>query len=362
MAVNIEACDTCCVTLQAQLEDIQRESATPNANKQTLALIGALASTENKGTFEVLQRESSFGRPASGNDCKVSLRYYEPSCESSSTSYTSVCDASTDRGYTVECADVTVTGYRQLEGSWNKQDMRCICEGHNQRAARELTNAARNLMRDITNDVATLMIAQSGSYQDGTNSNVAPVTLNLLNGDGHVNPAALSSVRSQHRQMYADGPAFMVAGEYTFIAQDVYQHGGTGTGLPNPALLNPSSNLRTLVDYEAETAFQTFAADALQHMLSWSPGAVQFLEWFEYVTEYEESGWDYTSTIIEIEGWLFDLEVNYSKCDKIYQWKLSKYFDIFNLPEASYAPCMTGNHILHWLLGCGDFDCSMYLV
>jgi len=324
--------------------------------------MAALKDPRNVGQFSVEDsKRDGKGRPLIGNNCIIEIEYEAPFCADAVDGCLDVCAVDLPvQGDSLLYLQTTVDYQKSAGGTFTEYDFNCLCEGPNERLTKRIEQGAKNIKATMTKHLAELMYAQVGSYSNGNASNAVTVEdLILLNGAGYTNPAGMVKMINEHRRQYSDGAPFFVGG----LPIETWQHVRGVSGLNGNATVapgDPSFGASLYVDLQFDQAIKDLNVDTDDHAISWSPGAFQLLEWYEnkgYMEKFKE---DYTFTVMTIDGIDYDFYLRYQECTRTWSWVLCKAYDLFCLTEAMYAPCIIGNHKMHWNMTCADFDCAAY--
>lgn len=355
----------CCINLQIALESLTPNNLTPSEIRKSKGFLGALLSTRNRSGFQQATVTSNFpgkGIPTAGLLPKVEVRYKKPNCSTTSTTVNGLCAVGAATPDPYGYLEPEVTKVRSVSGSLTKEQFNRICETPDERLATDLAHAAEAIENAMNQDLILMQAAQLGKYSSGVDSSTTPSTVNILNGAGYANPAALAVVSSEFRKMHTSERPILIGGDLLSTYQEVRQTGGLGA---NAIGANPNAGgYDIFTDFEVDVQMQALLGDTDSHMMALLPGASQLLEWYKYVGVHEELGKDdYVQTTIDINGVTYDYTLNFEKCDGgVWNWELSKRFDLWCIPDAAYAPCYDFNGKLGFKLGCGDFSCASYMV
>lgn len=375
MAVQLSPSDLCCLNLQQALDGIAGEND-PAGIREELGFIDALRSPGNtRGLIEIADKAfpaKSNPQTGQGSRPRVEIKYLKPVNQSGSvnTARAGLCGDQDNSADPYDYMDFTIANTRAWGKDFSKDDFNALCEAPNERLAVEVKHVAWDILRAMNTQCITQAHALMGNYVNAAfdpSIGATAKTVNLLNPDGYVNPAAMTAVSSQFRKMHTNTPPIVVGGEILNIWRDTRLMAGIGSNARG-ANQNPGAvraGIDAFIDYNVDTVVQGIETDTDSHGLSWTPGALRLLERYEYVDYKQEIGKeDYTETTINIEGWTFDFSLNYDKCTHTWQFELSKMFDLWAIPDAAYTQGASNiwrfNRRLHWKFGCGAFVCADY--
>lgn len=364
MAVIDTTSKYCCLNIQRSIETMMpntKPSNFPFDNR----LIPMLKSPENVGMFSIRdEKQNGKGRPQSDNECVIELEYEVPFCDDAVDGCLDVCGTLPLQGDSLQYVQVTIDHRRSYGGYFTEYDFECLCEAPNQRLAKRIDQGMQIVAKAVTEHVAQLMYAAAGPYSNGLASNSQPnyQALKLLNPNGHTNAAGMTKLTNEHRLQRSQMTPFIVGG----LALENYLRVMSVGGLNGNHPVQPGDQTfgaRIGIDIDAEIAIKAASGVTnVDHAISWAPGAFQFLEWYENEGYMEKFDDNYTYTTISGYGMTFDFYLWYDHCQRRWNWVICKAYDLFCLGESYYAPCITGNHKLHWTLDCAQFACEDYYV
>jgi hypothetical protein len=362
MAVNNLASPfEACLKMQNALDGTKNA---PGNIQEIRGMLGALNSPQNLTDSPIIDMGTLRGKgkpTASGTGVDLYVDYVAPQCDAVATSLNGLCGDQTDRGDDRKSIDIVVDQIAAKSGEFTEAEFDTLCDTPNARQLRLIRKDAKDILNGMNKKLVELAYNQVGTYADGTtNSQTAPKTINILNGAGHVNPAATGTIANEHFMMH-DGDAPIVVGGNIFnAARLTRQSGGLGANAIG-ANANAPQPVVEYTDSHIDAVIQGLATTTDNYALSWSSGAMQIVEWFNY-EGYKEKlhAPHYLKTTINIDGHKFDYTLRYDECNDKWQWELSKNYTLFYIPTAAYGSCMNGNRKLLWKLACGDFACGQY--
>lgn len=332
----------------------------PAAQKVPTGAYEALTSTQNKGGFEVLPTEGK-SRLTSSSERKLQLRFVPKICTTDGIAEMSECSTDTVVNPLYATADVRVTLRHTWGFSINEQTQRDLCEGDAQVyadyfMAKYATEGKGGLNKKLISPLAAAM----GNYPvSGDDSITTPKILPVVTSVGVINPAGLAVIDYDYLQMEQNAPPVALGAGRLDLAALSQKYAGLTTGGINNAAAN--------LNYFRDTAVNAFFNDNNDHILTWAPGSIQLVEWFDFVGQFDKATEiivngkreieKATTTIVTPDGVKWDVKVTYV-CG-VYQWVFQKWFDVIPLPSTAFTEaCQDYNYSLHYLLGCGDLDCT----
>ena len=356
------------------MDGISGENA-PDAIQESFGFLNALISPQNTKGFEQIPVNNFPGKGAletgvgAASRPRLEVRYIKPERQVVASARLGLCGVQAQRPDPYGYMDVTVEEDRALGGLFSKADFDELCETPSERLAISVRHTALDIMRAMNDELIAQAYALVGNYADATSSaGLTAKEIPLINGAGHVNPAAMAAVKSQFRRQHTETLPIAVGGDILGIWFDTRQMGGLGANAIG-ASASPTAitgGVTSFVDFQVDSVIQGIETDTDSHLLAWIPGGYQLLEWFEYVGYKEELGKaDYTETTITIDGITFDFSLKYDECAHAWTYELAKQFDLFAIPDAAYtqgAAVWDFNRRLHWKLTCGDFACADYAI
>jgi hypothetical protein len=346
------------LTIQQSLDN---NPQAPTNIKEHTGVLDALRSPRNRNAFEqiVVQPSQFAGKaiPAQGNLPKVEVVFEAPNCDTDGRVVDGCAgDPCADKPVVQDIKQyrgIDITRGKLINGQFAKEDLAQLCETPSERLATYIRRDAELLKRAINADLIDAMEPLFGNYSDGASSATTPKTLNIINPDGHVNRAVWALLMSEFRKQYWSGDVMHVGGDLLNVFMDVARKGGIGAqGIGADAV---TDDMMHFDDFELDTHY----GDALSHLWTWAAGQFQFLEAYKYIGYCEEFFEDFTKTTIEIDGITYDYSLYYDKCNSLWKYELSLCYDLFCIDDW-YTPCYDFNRKLHWVIGCGETDCTQF--
>lgn len=347
-----------CLHTQVMLDNL---AATPAGRFESSGMIEALKSAQNKRGYEQITNsvEESKRRAVAGQaPPTVEVKIRKPSCEAAGTSAIDLCTETDASAHPYEYIEPAVTKVANRSLTYTEAEFDNLCESGDERHAAILQDFASEILNDMGIVLAQDAWAILGNYFDGTSSTGATtLDLPIISASGTLQSAAFARIASEFRQQGFKGRPIMVGGEKLAMGMDVLRLGGTGTSLnldPNAAFSSTSS----FYDYNLDATINTLQSTAAaSYAITWTPGALQMLEWYRNTGSFQKFREDYTETTLMINGYKFDYFVNYDKCTHLYTVGLQKHYGLFWLPDALYT-CNEGTGKVLWELTCGTMDCT----
>lgn len=368
MAVTPTTREFCCIKVQQMLEDIVGANTPEFLRQETNGFMMALTSQQNTGGFAQVQ--STFGNsgkgPANGGNAKVDVEYRKRTCTTSVDTVPGLCDDAAATPSDIIASTVTVECVKSQEFWLDKESYRQLCESPSDMQANLFRDKIADLKRDINDDLISKFATGFGNYytkpgdvpvDSGTN----PKTLLLFDSTPaagiRTNGLAMTPLMADYRKSGFRSSPIVVGGDLFaryMEAQNLFVgnvEGGDATRMPSFA---------SWVDY----AINPVLGGATEELLSWVPGYVQMLEWYQFPagSVYEELKEDYQETVMSMGDFTFDFSVRYDECNRKWHFVMTKYYDLFKIPGEAFntvAPCnQQSNGCLQWLADCGTVECN----
>ena len=354
----------CCISVQQMLDEIAGAN-TPNQKVlDTYGFLSAINSDANLNGTDAIATKSAEGkaRPTAISNRRVEIEYSVRQCEAVSREPTAFCTTRTDAPDDKLYESATVDHYGEVTWGLNKEEFRDLCENPNDRQRRLFANKVNDLKKDINEQLITAFIAGLGNYftEAGAvpvDSAANPKTLNLFNTNATPNAMGLFPVFRDFTRSRWSGRPIAVGG----TSLDAWRF---ASGIFNGNLDGLDINKQPLMmdifsDYQVDPIF----ADTFEHLLTFAPGTVKMLEWdaFPEGSVYREMKEDYSKITMMVDGMSMDFETRYDECNSRWDFKLSKYFDLWKTPDTAFnEDCgQYSNGCLNWLIDCAALDCNV---
>lgn len=317
--------------MQAQQKTILNYAKSGRPYEILAALIAA-RSLNNTIVETDLQSEN-------GKKRQLKINYYAPVCTDAGTCDDNICNP----GVVVEPKQVffevgrcTSSAVYQL----NKDDIRYVDGAYSfsDHAKAVINSALPTVRRKLALEVAGALYAGKGLMPDGSTSKLLPF---VDKSNGTVNPVGLWEVERIYRDAGFGAP-FVVGGSDVFYWKKAVEIGGLNSLGQNVAQMG-----RTNAYYDS-LINEVAGDDTHEHLLAFDPQMLKFVTFNRnagiFATDlqnieaidaiYQRGGTDYIEGTLAdpLTGLLWDLNVNYDKCNHrwTFQWKLE--WDLFFLP------------------------------
>lgn len=348
-----------CLKLQEDLGKYYG-GANPVNNTAGRGTVDALMSTANRsGTTALPTDAGDRARLTSTSVRKLQLRYVVQDCALDSFTF-DPCNIPTLEGPTYKTADVTVTRSTQWGFQLTESEYREMCESKDQQYMDMVKVKYESAKRNMNQQAVALVKSAMGNYPlSGDNSVTTPATINIVNAAGAANPGAIALIDSYYESMnILRKPMLVGAGKMSLAEKALAYSTGSDLGV--------DGSKTSIANFYRDTDVNANFGDGNDHLLSWVPGAIQFVGWNDYVGDYQvfkpevingRQGWEFQKTTMLFDGILWDFVYNHS-CAGVHTFMWRKYFDIVPLPSDAFGSCQGYNYALHFLLGCGDLTCN----
>lgn len=275
-----------------------------------------------------------------GKKRQLKINYYAPICDDQGTGEESLCDTGTvvaPKQIFFEVSRKTASAVYQL----NRDDIRYVDGNYtfSDHAKAAINAALPAVRRKLAVELANLLVANAGLLPNGAEDRMLPF---MDKETGQVNPMGLWEVERTYRDSGLSDP-FIVGGTDVF-----HWRKAVSIGTPNNEGQNVQQMSRAHAYYDSliNDAFQDTATE---HILTFDPQMLKFVSFNRnagiFATDlqdidaidaiYQRGGTDYIEGVMAdpLTGLLWDLNINYDKCNHrwTFQWKLE--WDVFFLPQ-----------------------------
>jgi len=276
-----------------------------------------------------------------GKKRQLKINYYAPICNDNGTGAESLCNAGTvvePKQVFFELKRTTASAVYQL----NRDDVRYVDGAYSfsDHAKAAINAALPAVRRKLALEVANLLVSGAGLLPDGNTSRMLPF---LDKENGSVNPMGLWEIERIYRDAGFSNP-FVVGGTDVFHWRKAVEIGGVNDKGQDISQLGRSNA------YYDSLINDAFGDPDSEHIISFDPQMLKFVSFNRnagiFATDlqnidaidaiYQRGGTDYIEGVMAdpLTGLLWDLNVNYDKCNYrwTFQWKLE--WDIFVMPPA----------------------------
>ncbi|RYE25457.1 MAG: hypothetical protein EOP51_04020 [Sphingobacteriales bacterium] len=274
-----------------------------------------------------------------GKKRQLKVNYYAPVCNDNGVGDENICNAGTviaPKQVFFEISKKTASAVYQL----NRDDIRYVDGAYtfSDHAKAAINAALPAVRRKLAVEVAALLSANSGLLPDGTTKRMLPF---LDKTNGSINPMGLWEIERIYRDSGFSDP-FIVGGTDVFHWRKAVEVGGLNDNGTNISRMGRSNA------YYDSLVNDAFGDDTTEHIVTFDPQMLKFVSFNRnagiFATDlqnidaidaiYQRGGTDYIEGTLAdpATGLLWDLNVNYDKCNYrwTFQWKLE--WDIFFLP------------------------------
>lgn len=324
------------MSFRNSMQAVQRTILNYTKNGRPYEILAAILAARQ---FNTIIKETDLESEA-GKKRQLKINYYPPVCEDNGTCNANICDTGTvlePKQMFFEIGQCTASAVYQL----NKDDIRFVDGNYlfSDHAKAQIASVLPTVRKKMATQMAALLVANAG---------VIPITGNTTkllpwmdNSTGTVNPTGLWEVERVYRDGGFDDP-FIIGGTSVFNWRKAVDIGGL-----NQNGLNVAQMGRTNAYYDS-IINETYADPTHEHVIAFDPQMLKFVSFNRnagiFATDldriedidaiYQRGGTDYIEGVMAdpLTGLLWDLNVNYDKCNKrwTFQWQLE--WDIFFMP------------------------------
>jgi hypothetical protein len=274
-----------------------------------------------------------------GKKRQLKINYYAPICTDNGVGNESLCNAGTvvaPKQVFFEVGRTTASAVYQL----NRDDVRYVDGAYtfSDHAKAAINAALPAVRRKLATEVASLLVSNIGLLPDGNTTRMLPF---LDKENGTVNPMGLWEIERTYRDAGFSNP-FIVGGTDVFHWRKAVEIGGVNDKGQNISQLGRSNA------YYDSLINDAFGDATKEHVIAFDPQMLKFVSFSRnagiFATElnnidaidtiYQRGGTDYVEGVMAdpLTGLLWDLSINYDKCNYrwTFQWKLE--WDIFFMP------------------------------
>ncbi|MBS1771524.1 MAG: hypothetical protein JST82_01600 [Bacteroidetes bacterium] len=274
-----------------------------------------------------------------GKKRQLKINYYAPVCTDNGVGNENICNAGTviePKQVFFDISRTTASAVYQL----NRDDVRYVDGAYtfSDHAKAAINAALPAVRRKLATEVASLLVSNTGLLPDGNSTRMLPF---MDKETGTMNPMGLWEVERTYRDAGFSDP-FIVGGTDVFHWRKAVEVGGINDKGQNMSALGRSNAYYDTLINDA------FGDADTEHIVTFDPQMLKFVSFNRnagiFATDlnnidaidaiYQRGGTDYVEGVLAdpLTGLLWDLNVNYDKCNYrwTFQWKLE--WDIFFMP------------------------------
>lgn len=359
MATTIDATNANpCQIVQGSIE--QAFLRHPGAQPFGAGAYDALMSDVNRSPL-ISTLQSGGGKPSASAKAKVQVTYVPASCEEDAEAQLDRCEFITDEP-AFKTADLTVDSFTEWGFQLTEDDYRAMCEGDiNGVYGKMILAKYQQAKKNFNKKIVDALVLLPGNYPtNGDDSLTSPISLPIVTSAGTYLPTGFGLLKSIYNSAdIYDDPIIVGGRGIPELAVNSLRYSALNT-VPGYTVNGGLPNL--YLDGTLNDAF----GDGDNHLLTWAPGAVQLLEWYQNADGW---GWDsqitrngaqafdqqYT-TIVTPDGIRWDFSYKFD-CG-VHYYKFSKIFGVAPIPSDAFGTCRDYNYILNFLATCGDLECA----
>ncbi len=351
--------ELCCLNTMLSLEN---NPAAPKNIKKNTNTLEILTSQGVKEAWELTTDPSVPGKnppslPSANPGANKVRRYYKyekPNCdETVQAASTGICD---DHDSTTDPMGYIVVDINQAASkAWklSADEFAEACGGVSARRANKLRRAAATLRLDANKKIITNLYGLVDNYANGDNALTATRALNLISDKGDINPVEMAKISGEYRDSMFDGEWVMIGGSNLATYFDVMKY-----RLSPEGKMGLDLNLEDfpfIYDSSFDPIFQNLAGDSDSHAVTIPVGSIFVDIWNENTGDKIINMPHQIATTIEIDGIMYDYELAWIQCDKVWKEKLTLHWGIGGIPDAAY--CDNNGLVRNWKIGCGAPGC-----
>lgn len=269
----------------------------------------------------------------------LKINYYPPVCSDDGNCNANLCDAGIvlqPKQMYFDITRCTASAVYQL----NKDDIRYVDGNYtfSDHAKAQIYSVLPTVRRKFATEVAALLVDNAGVLPDGNEDQLLPW---IDKTSGAANPMGLWEIERVYRDGGLMAP-FIVGGSDAFYWRKAVEIGGLNDKGQNVAQMG-----RTNVYYDS-IINETYADSSVEHTIAFDPSMLKFVSFSDnagiFATDlsdidaldriYQGGPTDYINGALvdPLTGLIWDLDVNWDKCNKrwTFQWRLK--WDIFFMP------------------------------
>lgn len=359
--------NTPCLDLQLIAEQIQNEQSYQMGQYDVQNFIRS-SENRNNGLFKAVQLNQLIDTDgkalSSAERGKFKVYYREQKCE---------VDAFTP---TSECSNLTAgTGEPKPKGidfltdkkfgfkvTIKHEEYKDVCYTADMAKERIFAAYEDQMLNQIEEWIIGAIGANIGKYHSQAggvpNSGDTPVSANLINDNGTLNPAIVTLLKQAFRRKKIRNKIKFFGDVAGVVARGVsalqYTIANFNNGTDVTKIIAQSEwGISEALNIALDDAFPTAKGD---HILGVPYGSYQLVEWFDYKNTYRvkfgEKGLPFEKSIMNVFGWDWDVHMERTKCDDIFEFK--KLVGLFAQPKTACED----NLALNFLGACGASDCA----
>ena len=363
MATTINATNLApCQVIQGTIDQaFQRH---PGAALTPVGAYDALVAPINRTAFIQSVNNFAGGAPSGSSKRTVQVRYVPASCEEEQEEI-GRCEFTTSEPV-FKTANLTVDDTFTWGFNLDDEEYRDLCDGDTAGIFAQMIQAKyQRAKKEFNKRILDALVLLPGNYPtNGDDSLTSPIYLPIVTTAGTYLPTGFGLLKS------------------IYNASDIYEDPiiVAGRGIPDLALNSLRySAMNTVPGYNVPGGLPNFFSDGglndafgdgSDHLLTWAPGAIQLLEWYQNegrfgwktplvreVNGTMVNGWqeDY-STLVMPDGIKWDFFYKFD-CG-VHYYKFRKVFGVAPMPSDAFGTCRDYNYILNFLATCGTLDCT----
>ena len=324
--------DNFCLTVMQDLADVAGTNGDPLKNRQKTGLLDGLLSQRNTAGVDI---NRNFDK-GDGKNNKVIVKYLKPDSSTEvSETITNLCDVSgASTSYNYDEVALTLEAQSPVK-ALTESEMRELCEEGSDFRLKLIGTSINALDKKINQMLIEPFYAGAGGILNG-NGNVGQ-SYDLLYRDGMVqlNPEGFVLMMRDLMDTGMEGMPIIVGGGNLDMAMKLQQiaccnaFGADPSQMADMLYYYDNDILTILSEPSDENAFFVFA-----------PGAAQFVDRAQNVGQFRKINdlFIHDTIVSPVTGLTYDFNLKYDDCTALYKWKISKKFDLWQLPTTLFKP------------------------
>lgn len=320
--------DEFCLTVMRELNEVAGDNGDPLRNRQVTGLLDALKSPDNTMGMEVDRLYDQ----GDGKAHKVLLKYLVPDSISQTTNtITNICD---------ETGEETAYVYDEVALDYETQSaikkltvaqMRTLCETGNEFRAKIIQGMMNSVIKKINQTIIAPFEAGAGGILGGSGTTGTSYNV-LYDGGGivEVDPNGYLDMTQNIQDTGLIGTPIVVGGGNIKRYMDL-----SGIACCNGFGQDVSqlSGLQFYYDNDIQTILGTPSSGG-DDFFVFAPGAAQFVDKPMNQGQFREihDHYIYDTITDPVSGLTFDFDAYYDTCERIWKWKMSLHYGLWQLP------------------------------
>ena len=322
--------DNFCLTVMEELAQVAGTNGDPLRNRQKTGLLDALLSERNTAGADI---NRNFDK-GDGKNNKVIVKWLKPSAaEDTTEAITSLCDETgVESSYVYD--EVTLGLEVQSEvRKLTEVQIRELCGPGSDFRMKLIGSDINAVDKKINQMLINPFYAGAGGILNG-NGNVGQA-YNLLyrNGLVQLDPEAMIDMQRDLMDTGMEGTPIFVGGGNFDKAMKLQM-----IACCNAFGADPSQMQEMMYYYDNDLAIQLSQPSDENAFFAFAPGAAQFVDRAQNVGEFRKVNdlFIHDTIVSPVTGLSYDFNLKYDDCDRLYKFKISKKFDLWQMPTTLF--------------------------